>query len=273
MVEFLPDGLSSVIEIDQADCKYQDESVVVQGVVAEGGASGGWDGHNGDYKVLTFSFVAWRKPGEPVKRQTMTVLRPVKDFDPHWGSYEGYSVIRVRVRLSTDEFRAVYEEALPLDGPDAELNAVATQLQQDVVISHDTFGEFKLDRRMDWFEAEVNWNGEEIRLTMEAFDDAIDPGFMATAEELWNRQSFWKKRIEDFVVQELLELKNDNWLDDDEDEVSPEEFVERIWISSVSVQENGDFVFWYDDGNLFWDHAIEVEGNIQTGLSRANIAG
>ena len=33
MVEFLPDGLKSVIEIDQADCKYQDESVVVQGAV------------------------------------------------------------------------------------------------------------------------------------------------------------------------------------------------------------------------------------------------
>ena len=54
MVEFLSDELKSVIEIDQADCKYQDESVVVRGVVGEGGASGGWDGHNGDYKVLTF---------------------------------------------------------------------------------------------------------------------------------------------------------------------------------------------------------------------------
>ena len=84
MVEFLSDELKSVIEIDQADCKYQDESVVVQGVVGEGGVSGGWDGHNGDYKVLTFSFVAGRKTGGPVKLQTMTLLRPVEDLDSHW---------------------------------------------------------------------------------------------------------------------------------------------------------------------------------------------
>lgn len=84
MVEFLSDELKSVIEIDQADCKYQDESVVVRGVVGEGGASGGWDGHNGDYKVLTFSFVAGRKTGGPVKLQTMTLLRPVEDLDSHW---------------------------------------------------------------------------------------------------------------------------------------------------------------------------------------------
>ena len=110
----------------------------------------------------------------------MTVLRPVEDLDPHWSSYEAYSVIRVQVRLSTDEFRAGYEETLPVDSPDEELDAVAVQLQQDVVISHDTFGEVKLDRRMDWFEAEVEWNGEEIRLTMGRLR-------MPSIRDLWRR--------------------------------------------------------------------------------------
>ena len=51
----------------------------------------------------------------------------------------------MQVRLSTDKFRAGYKETLPVDSPDEELGAVAVQLQQDVVISHDTFGEVKLE--------------------------------------------------------------------------------------------------------------------------------
>jgi len=39
------------------------------------------------------------------------------------------------------------------------------------------------------------------------------------------------------------------------------------------VHEDGEFEFWYDDGDLFWGHVILVDGNIQTGLSQASIAG
>ena len=49
--------------------------------------------------------------------------------------------------------------------------------------------------------------------------------------------------------------------------------MERIGLSSVSVHEDGEFEFLYDDGDLFWGHAIQVDGNIQTGLSQASIAG
>ncbi len=264
MVEFLPEGLSSLTDIDQADCTYGDDSVVIQGVVAKGAASGGWSGENGDYGVLTFSFAAWRRPGQPVKRQMLTVLRPVRELKNHWGDFQDDSVIRISVRLSTDEYRAIYEEALAMEAPDEELNRIAEELQQDVILATKTFGDLKLDRQMNWFEAWATWNSEETQLRIEALDDGIPEDMMATAKQLWADQQGWQKQIDDFVVKELLELKNDGWLGDDEQAVTASEFVRRIELESVCVQE---------DGELFWGHAIEVSGNIQTGISFAGIAG
>lgn len=273
MAEFIPDGLSSLTEVDTADCTYRDGSVIIQGVVAEGAASGGWSSEDGQYGVLTFSFDAWRRLGQPVKRQTMTILRPVKELKNHWGDYQDYSVIRIRVRLSTDDYRAIYEEALPMEAPDEELNRIAEQLQQDVIIRSVAFGEFKLDRRLNQFEADVTWNGDEIELRIEAHDDGIPVERMATARKLWADQKGWQNQIDEFVVRELLELKNDNWLEEDEEPLTASEFTSRLYLESVCVDEDAEFVFWYDDGELFWGHIIEVRGNIQTGISSAGIAG
>ena len=71
----------------------------------------------------------------------------------------------------------------------------------------------------------------------------------------------------------LLELKNDAWLDEDESEVSAEEFIARMELSSVSIHADGGFEFWFDDGDLFWGHSIMVSGNIQDGLDDAGIHG
>jgi hypothetical protein len=79
--------------------------------------------------------------------------------------------------------------------------------------------------------------------------------------------------VREFTADRLLTLKNESWLGDDEEELSRVVFISRVTLQEITVDENGDFDFWLDDGDLFWGHTILVNGNIDRGLSDAGIHG
>ena len=71
----------------------------------------------------------------------------------------------------------------------------------------------------------------------------------------------------------LLPLKNDDWLDEDEDEVLPDQFKERMKLNSITVRPDGRFEFWHGDDDMFWGHAIHISGNLSKGLTGADTPG
>jgi hypothetical protein len=68
---------------------------------------------------------------------------------------------------------------------------------------------------------------------------------------------------ETYAAQEMLQGKNSSWPDEDGDEnelmITAEAFAERMTLNSVTVQNDGSLSFWFDDGDLFYGHAILVE--------------
>ena len=91
--------------------------------------------------------------------------------------------------------------------------------------------------------------------------------------QLWANESSWQTRIQDYAVRELLPLKNDLWLDDDELDFTPELFKSKMTLQSISVYANGYFSFWHDDGDIFFGHSIQICGNLTDGLTSADIPG
>lgn len=268
---FTPPDIA-LTEIDVADVSYSNEPVVIQGVVSHS-SQGGWPGQNDGYEVHSFTFAAWHRVGEVPSKRDLTILRPVPPNANYWDDFQKLSIQRISVLLSSDESRAIFVKALPVDAPDEELKAIVTELQKPVVFSHDLFGDLVLDRSIDWFEAEAKWNGEQIRVTLPNDDETPDENAIETAEILWSNQAKWKERIEQYAVKELLELKNGTWLQDDESEFTAEEFIATMTLTSVSISSDGKFEFWYDDGDLFWGHSIMVSGNLKDGPTDAGIHG
>lgn len=68
-------------------------------------------------------------------------------------------------------------------------------------------------------------------------------------------------------------LKNDIWLEDDEKEMSELKFQSSMSLESLVLYTDDSYTFWYNDGDLFGGHVIIVEGNLDDGLIRAEIAG
>ena len=80
------------------------------------------------------------------------------------------------------------------------------------------------------------------------------------------------EKVKDYTVHKLLKLKNDLWIEEDEKEVTKKDFKDRMKFTSLYVfSESANFYF--DDGDLFWGHTIEVTINQNLEFIDANIVG
>jgi hypothetical protein len=276
MTPFEPPSSESLAAVDVAEgVQYDAKCIVIEGVVSPRG-QGGWGGREGKYDVHSLSFAGWLRPDGALVGRELTLLRPVPPFTPGDGVFEelpAYSIQRMSVLLSTDQTRAVVETVVPVADPDKALVELADRLRTPVVVSTRQFGDVTLNPTIGWFEGKAKWNRRMIELRFET--DEVDgiAEAIKTAETLWEDQAAWKRRVDDFAVEKLLPLKNESWLDEDEAELSPDDFTAKMKLQSISFGENGRFEFWHEDGDLFWGHSIQITGNLKEGLTGADIPG
>lgn len=268
---FKPPSIDRLTEVESADCEYREGVVEIEGVVSPS-SQGGWP-HSDDYDVHCFSFSAWRYPGQPVVNKELTILRPVAPDADWFSEYPKLSIHRIRVMVSTDESRAIFAGKATQKADTEGLTDIAEELAKPVVIKTERFGDLTLDRSIDWFEGEVKWNGESVRINFHTDETQDISTGLKVAGKLWDEQQSWKQKVDDYAVQELLHLKNDNWLGDNESPLTPDQFKSRMTLQSISIHPDGDFEFWHDDGDLFWGHSIQISGSLDDGPTQADIPG
>ena len=253
----------------------------ILGIVDAGGMGGTGAGPSGDniQWTLLITLSGWKPFGGELRKSEMTVrkLVPEAEMRTFMGVMNPYDVVRVKARWSENNVfgspQALLTEFVGKDDSDAELNSHALKLQEPVTFADPQFGLFTLDRRVNWYEATPDWCGATIRLTIPAGATDDMEKSLAVARQLWADQENWQRKITTCATKELLGLKNGTWLDEDEEELSEEDFVRRMVLESISVEANGSFEFWNDDGDLFLGHSIMVSGNLTDGPKDAGIHG
>jgi hypothetical protein len=252
--------------------------VELTGVVGAGGAYGSKP-RGQELWSLTLSFDAWRVDGGPMHTQALTARKEVtrEDLKTFQSAIHAETVIAIRARVAEENVfgtpQALLEAFLHVDATDAELHGHLAQLQKPVIVEDDFFGVLTFDRRLGWYGGSAMWQGQAVELNLlpESRDD-VALAFDA-ARALWASESSWSRRVRDFAVEQLLPLKNDNWLADDEVELTAEQFKSRMTLQTIEVGSDGSFVFWHDDGDLFWGHSIQICGSLSAGMTRADIPG
>jgi hypothetical protein len=230
-----------------------------------------------DLWTMSFTLDAWRVDGGQIQTRPLTLRRKVTDEELKTLQtlILPYEVIRLNARVVADSAlggpQGLLEAFVGRESSDAELNHFAEQLQKPVTFDDPLLGTFTLDRRVDWFTGQVVWAGEPISLNLSRSADA--QAALKTAHALWQNQNEWSRRVREFAVEELLPLKNDTWLDEGEAEQTPDEFKDRMTLESITVDADGCFDFWHNDGDLFWGHSIQISGSLSEGPTRADIPG
>ena len=229
--------------------------------------------------TINIPLVAWKPVGSELQKFELRLIKPVQEEEIYsgWGDIEAYDIIRVKARIreeSGNTFpQALLIEVVGKDDSDSELNSYASYLQEEVSFDDPLFGRFLLNRQLGWFEATHDWCGESIRLTIEAEIPNAVEDLLTIAKELWIAEKDWGQRVLSCASENLLSLKNEHWLEDDESELDRSDFTERLTLESISIESDGAFEFWFDDGEIFCGHSIMVSGNLAEGPKDAGIHG
>jgi hypothetical protein len=254
------------------------DAIDLIGVIDTNGMAGAWSRGEEDWTLL-FCLAAWRYRGEPVQKRKLTVRKKAAktEIDVTRKLFGAYDVVHMRARVAEDNVfgtsQALLIEIIGKHTSDEELNKFVQELQKPVTFQDNRFGTFTLDRRVNWFEAQTSWGGTNVRLRLSTDGCSNVQELLSLARSLWDSQVSWSERISNYAVAKLLKLKNETWLEEDEEELSAEQFKTRMTLESIDVYPNRNFEFWYDDGDLFFGHSIMVSANLREGPTNAGIHG
>jgi len=245
---------------------------LIAGVVDPRGAAGANNGQGTPW-ILQFTLDRWRGADGSLQSTPLDVRRECTDAElrSFMAQIDALSVIGARVRLTGP--RSAELVALAGRVNDAELAVRAAELATWPTREDARFGTLRLNLRLRWWEGEAEWDGDRVDLHLSVETDEEQEAALRTARALWDDQASWSERIQAFAVQELLPVKNESWLDEDEQPLSSEQFRDRMRLQSISAGPEGDFEFWHDDGDLFYGHSIQVWGTLTSGPKGAGIHG
>ena len=243
--------------------------VEVTGIIAAPGV--GWSQMRGDPWEEVVIFDVWRVGNGPFEFGELRLVQEVVGDDLAFGSLKGMlpeTVITTKARvLGADDgaFGIVAGHTSVVEPDTAFIEALKRQ-KSPATFDDPQLGGLTAHPILGWV-GEAEWLGENCSLSITHVDD------LATAHALWGEQRRWTIDAVNLAAERLIGLKNSNWLADGEPPVSIAEFRARIKLTSISVGKDGAFVFYFDDGDLFWDHTIVIEGNLRDGLTKASLAG
>ena len=249
--------------------QFQPEELTILAVTGAAGFSGGKSGRE---KLWTASIglTAWMEEDSPEIHRGEFVLSAVGDDQlleilRHRAPRD--FILKFRARASEDGTRLLLLD-LPEPGFDPDLKAILEEQKKPVTFWEEGLGTFTLNRQVNWFETNVDWLGTEISLVFDREEDRA--ACIQNAKVLLAAANHWDKRVREYAADELVSLAND-WAEDEE--VTREQFMERMEPESIEVRADGAFEFWFADGEMFYGHSIHVTGSLTDGPCTAQMEG
>ena len=133
------------------------------------------------------------------------------------------------------------------------------------------------EERLNWYTGQIEIAGVQVALYLSPdADQGLEPA-LRRAREVLAEFAAYHRRAEEYAVQELQPLKNEYWLEDlgndEEPPLKAEQFTSRMTLEALVFEPDGDVTFYYDDGDLFFGHEIEVGMDATDAFVHADIPG
>ncbi|WP_169981432.1 DUF2262 domain-containing protein [Tautonia rosea] len=130
-------------------------------------------------------------------------------------------------------------------------------------LTDDVIGPLRYDERLDWYGGEWRDEAGSVEFSLNLDDDeGVEPA-LARARQVLKALAGYTNGAKEYAVSRLLGLKNESWVSEDEQCVTPDEFKGRMTLQSIVFEADGEVTFYHHDGDLFGGHSIEIgmDGN------------
>lgn len=244
-------------------------------IVAVTGPSGVVGNREPGEKLWMASIVltAWRlsQTSEPVHEEPKRLMLEADDERLKWMQrmIKKDSVVRLQVRDAAGGFWL--EEVLESFCADVEMQEICERQQEPVCYTDPVLGEFRLNRATRVYEKQLHRPGTEVCLSFAEEEEERMKLSLETARILTGNLEFWVESGAAYAADQLLSLKNESWLQENETTVSRDAFLSALWLNDIQVMADGKFRLWYSDGNLFGGQSVYVDGSVYGRFSRAGI--
>lgn len=241
-------------------------------ILAVTGANGFGGGKTSGEELWTASIglTAWMEEDSPDIHRGEFVLSTIADdqlLEHLQRRVPRDFIIKFKGRVSEDGKRLLLLD-LPEPAFDPDLKAILEEQKKPVTFWEEGLGTFTLNRQVDWFETEVDWLGGQISLVFDAEEDRAE--VLQRAKTLLAGAASWDKRVREYAADDLLASAND-WAEDEE--ITREQFIQRMELESIEIRADGSFEFWFADGDMFYGHSIHVSGDMEHGPDDAAMEG
>ncbi len=229
--------------------------------------------------TLVIPLIAWQRGDGPVQVCECDVIKKAttRTITQMQKTMKTWNIVRFRARIAKDNVTGKPHALLvKYIGKDksTELSRVVKELKKPVTFVDSKLGSFKLDRAFHTFDGKTTWNNQSVYITLNEKDVTNKPmDSLMHAKTLRRAQKTWERRMAACAADKLLDTLNNYWLDDGQKPISKKKFVEALTLESITVSHDGTFSFYFDDGDLFCGHCIDVRGSIEKGPSEAKFFG
>lgn len=124
--------------------------------------------------------------------------------------------------------------------------------REEKVINSGAFGELKLDMEFNRYNGVFDLNGKKVEISFNNTSiDKFDNNLVDTEKHLANISKYINKMIKEMII-----LKNESWLEENEEPIKNDAFDKEIGLYSINVYEDACMELYFKCGDLFWGHEI-----------------
>ncbi|MDR2007039.1 MAG: DUF2262 domain-containing protein [Acidaminococcales bacterium] len=240
-------------------------------------AFSGVGGLGGPITSAVVIFAGYRERGGEIVEARGRLLIPGNeaDYRKYSKKIKNNSVIRVLGSLDGEGDILAAKVLKTGAKPDPAEAAFLERQAQPVSFADGQFGVFELNKSINSYDGQIDILGNTVSVGFEE-KEALE-----TLREMAKDFAGLLSGAAAFAAGKLLELANtwgdDGW--DEEEEGRPftplteKDFTERITLMEISLWDGGEYALWYDDGDMFWGHAVTVYGSLAEGFTDARMEG
>lgn len=143
--------------------------------------------------------------------------------------------------------------------------------KEEISIISEKLGKFIYRRKPKWYEAECEWCGVTIAVTIEVPDGDSPNEWLRNAEILFDKQRDVDRKLRLLAKNKLDAMKRENKCPDEMAETKNSVFADRIIPLSLEINSYAGFVMHYEDVIDEWTCWVDGHGTIDSGLDGVDI--